>query len=98
MPSVYRDFVNTNGAEIAQDLKLRIVPFTATVRFLPIGRGGVEPYVGGGLGVFNWRYSETGEFVDFSDNYGLPRAATRPTAPRSGRCSSRAARAGGAMR
>ena len=38
-----------DGTEIAQDLKLRIVPMTATVRFLPLGRGsGIEPYVGGG--------------------------------------------------
>ena len=68
VPSVYLNFVNTNGAEIQQELKLRIIPFSATVRFLPIGRKGVTPYVGGGLGVFNWRYTETGEFVDFSDN------------------------------
>ena len=68
VPSVYRGFVNTNGSEIAQDLKLRVVPLTATVRFLPIGRGSVEPYVGAGIGVFNWRYSEVGDFVDFSDN------------------------------
>jgi hypothetical protein len=68
VPSVYRNFVNTNGAEIQQELKLRIIPFSATVRFLPIGRNGVAPYVGGGLGVFNWRYTETGEFVDFDDN------------------------------
>jgi opacity protein-like surface antigen len=68
VPSVYRDFVNDNGSEIAQDLKLRIVPITATIRFLPIGRGAaVEPYIGAGVGIFNWRYSEAGEFVDFSD-------------------------------
>jgi opacity protein-like surface antigen len=66
--SVYRDFVNDNGSEIVQDLKLRITPITATIRFLPLGRGAaVEPYIGGGLGIFNWRYSESGEFVDFSD-------------------------------
>jgi len=65
--SVYAEFVDSDGTEIAQDLKLRIIPFSATVRFLPIGRGGVEPYVGGGIGVFNWRYSEVGEFVDFDD-------------------------------
>jgi opacity protein-like surface antigen len=69
VPSVYREFVDEDGTEIEQDLKLRVVPITATVRFLPIGRGAaVEPYVGGGIGIFNWRYSETGEFVDFSDN------------------------------
>ena len=54
---------------IAQDLKLQIVPITGTVRFLPVGRGAaVEPYIGGGIGFFNWRYSEAGEFVDFSDD------------------------------
>ncbi len=25
----------------------------------------VQPYFGGGLGLFAWRYSESGEFVDF---------------------------------
>lgn len=68
VPSVYADFVNENGAEIEQDLKLRIVPFTATIRFLPLGHGrGIEPFIGAGIGVFNWRYTETGEFIDFSD-------------------------------
>lgn len=69
VPSVYFDFEHDNGSEIEQDLKLRVVPLTASVRFLPIGRGGVvEPYVGAGIGVFNWRYSETGEFVDFEQD------------------------------
>jgi opacity protein-like surface antigen len=67
VPSVYADVVRDNGREIAQDLRLRVVPVTATVRFLPLGRGGVEPYVGAGLGIFNWRYSEVGEFVDTFD-------------------------------
>ena len=67
VPSVYSRFTHADGSEIEQDLKLRIIPITATVRFLPIGRGGVEPYVGAGIGFFNWRYSEVGEFVDFSD-------------------------------
>ncbi len=41
------DFVNANGSEIEQDLKLRVVPFTATVRFLPLGHdNGIEPYIG----------------------------------------------------
>jgi hypothetical protein len=51
VPTVYLNFVNTNGAEIEQDLKLRVVPFTATVRFLPLGRGnGIEPYIGAATG------------------------------------------------
>ena len=68
VPTVYTGFVNANGSEIEQDLKLRIIPMTATVRFLPIGHGSVEPYVGTGIGAFNWRYSEIGDFVDSSDS------------------------------
>lgn len=68
VPSVYADFVNENGTEIEQELKLRVVPIEATVRFLPIGRGAaVQPYVGAGIGFYNFRYSEVGDFVDFSD-------------------------------
>lgn len=68
VPSVYADFVNRDGSEIEQDLKLRIVPMSVTARVLPFGRSrAVQPYVGGGLGIFNYRYSEVGEFVDFTD-------------------------------
>jgi opacity protein-like surface antigen len=62
--SIYRDFTDIDNTEIEQDLKLRVVPMSATLRFLPIGRGGIEPYVGAGIGFFNWRYSEAGEFID----------------------------------
>lgn len=65
--SVDRAFQNENGSEIEQELKLRVVPITGSVRFLPAGHGSVEPYVGIGVGVFNWRWSESGEFVDTSD-------------------------------
>ena len=64
VPSVYDQKVRDDGSELEQDLKLRIIPLSATIRFLPIGRGGVEPYVGAGIGAFNWRYSEVGEFID----------------------------------
>jgi hypothetical protein len=69
VPSLYRDVVHDDGREILQELKLRVVPINATIRFLPAGRGAaVEPYIGGGIGIFNWRYTEEGEFVDFSDD------------------------------
>ena len=68
VPTVYSHFTHSDNTEIEQDLKLRVVPFTATVRFLPLGRGSVQPYVGAGIGLFNWRYSEVGEFVDFRDD------------------------------
>ena len=65
VPSVYADFVNADGSEIEQDFILRLVPVAFTVRVLPMGQSsGVQPYFGGGLGIINWRYSESGEFVD----------------------------------
>ena len=69
VPTVYEDFVDNDGTEIDQDLRLRLVPVSFTVRVLPLGQSnGVQPYFGAGLGIFNWRYSEDGEFVDFRDN------------------------------
>jgi outer membrane protein W len=67
--TVYSDVEHRDGSGIFQDLKLRIVPFTATVRLLPLGHNNpIQPYVGAGVGVFGWRYSETGEFVDSQSN------------------------------
>ena len=63
--SVYRDFLSDGGAEIPQEFALRVIPVTATARFY-LGRGAVQPYAGGGVGVFNWRYSEVGDFIDFN--------------------------------
>jgi len=59
------DYEFPNGAAIEQDLKLRIVPFTATIRYLPLGRSDAfEPYIGAGVGVLRFRYQEEGDFVD----------------------------------
>jgi hypothetical protein len=67
--SFYTNLVNTDGSDIQQTVKLRIVPFTALVRFLPLGRDApIQPYIGAGVGVLSWRYSETGAFVDTTDN------------------------------
>ena len=64
VPTVYLRDINANGSEIEQTMKLRVIPFSATVRFLPMGHhNGVEPYIGAGVGVFNYRYSETGQFL-----------------------------------
>jgi hypothetical protein len=65
--TIYEDYVRPDGSEIDQTLKLRIVPIALTARILPLGRStAFQPYVGGGLGIYNWRYSETGDFIDFS--------------------------------
>ncbi len=66
--SIYRDLVNVDGTNIHQDLRLRITPITGVVRFMPFGRQGeLQPFVGVGVGAFNFRYSEAGQFVDPSD-------------------------------
>jgi hypothetical protein len=84
VPVVHTDSVNANGQEIFQDLKLRVVPFSATVRFVPMGQDNpVQPYIGAGVGVYRWRYSETGEFIDsrnniFVDNFVGDGSATGP--------------------
>jgi hypothetical protein len=68
VPSVYLDFTRPGGIEIAQELKLRVFPITAAVKYMPLGRStSVQPYVGGGLGIFLWRYSEIGDFLN-ADN------------------------------
>lgn len=65
VPTVYLDLVDDRGREIEQTLRLRVAPVTAVVRFLPIGRAGdFQPYVGTGVGMFGYRYSEAGRFVD----------------------------------
>lgn len=43
-----------------------MIPVAFTMRVLPLGRSvPVQPYFGAGLGIINWRYSESGDFVDF---------------------------------
>jgi hypothetical protein len=67
VPAVDINYLNSNGSNIAADLKLRIVPFTATARVLPLGhRAPIVPYVGGGVAIYGWRYSESGSFVDYT--------------------------------
>jgi hypothetical protein len=68
-PAIHDLFTFANGDLIEQDLKLRIVPITATVRVLPLGHhDAITPYFGGGVGIYLWRYTETGNFVDNQDN------------------------------
>ena len=72
VPSVYRDFVDIDFTEIEQDLRLRVIPVSAVVRFLPINQAGeVQPYLGAGVAALNWKYTETGEFIDFNNNNNI---------------------------
>lgn len=72
VPSVYEQFVDVDGSEIEQDLRLRLVPIALTIRVVPLGHTSpAQPYFGAGLGIFNWRYSESGEFVDFQNRNAI---------------------------
>jgi Outer membrane protein beta-barrel domain len=62
--AIDRDFVDPNGFNIAANLKLRTVPFSATFRAIAFGHDApVQPYIGAGVGIYGWKYSETGDFV-----------------------------------
>ena len=68
-PAIDRDFTRPNGAEIESELKLRNVPMTATFRYLPLGHhDAIVPYVGAGVGINRWRYTESGDFADSRGN------------------------------
>lgn len=71
----YRDYTNKNGSEVQSKFKLRLTPLTGIIRILPFGTASTfQPYIGGGVGVVNWRYSEVGDFIDFNDNNNVYRA------------------------
>jgi hypothetical protein len=66
VPSIYQDFVDPDGTEVDQDLRLRMVPLAFTLRLVPVDpRSPVQPFIGAGVGLVSWRYSEIGEFIDF---------------------------------
>ena len=68
-PAIDRDFVRPNQSEIESELRLRNVPVTATFRCLPLGHhDAIVPYVGAGVGINRWRYTESGDFADSKGN------------------------------
>ena len=65
----YTDYTDGDGTNVDQELGLRMIPLSFTARVLPLGQSSpVQPYVGGGIAVNFWHYSETGEFIDFGLN------------------------------
>jgi len=87
VPSFYTRVANADGSDITQDLRLRTLPAAFTFRVLPLGQDhGFQPYIGGGLDVIAWRYSESGQFVDrrdrtiFNNSYVASGTQTGPVA------------------
>jgi hypothetical protein len=67
-PSVYTNYLAPDRSEVDQELRLRMLPIDLTLRIVPLGqRSPFQPYFGAGLTVIPWRYSEFGDFIDFSD-------------------------------
>jgi len=73
--SIYRDVVDSHGTattvddtDIAQTLRLRMIPLTGVVRFVFGSPTSAQGYIGGGVSAVMFRYSETGQFVDFTDD------------------------------
>lgn len=78
--SFYRDSVHPDRSDIVQDIKMSIVPVSASVRFFPTGRTTpVQAYVGAGLNFYRWKYSESGEFIDYSNPNAFPLPTFRDT-------------------
>lgn len=64
VPTVHVRAVNSDGSQIPRDLGLRQLPVAFTVRVLPLGQSyRVQPYLGGGVAVVSWGFSESGDFV-----------------------------------
>lgn len=63
---VYRDFVDERGFDIGHDTELDIASFTVgLLAHLRRRDAAVVPYVGVGGGLYAWRLSEDGDFIDF---------------------------------
>ena len=74
--SEYRHFIDNKGLPIAQKTTLIQTNITGSVRFALLDRGRsisryafvprtVTPYVGAGGGVYHYRFTQSGDFVDF---------------------------------
>ncbi len=65
----YRDYVWADGSPIEQTVYFKDAPFYLGLRFypVPVYRKGLLPFVGGGVAFVSWEWSQSGEFIDFSD-------------------------------
>jgi hypothetical protein len=62
--SAYRDFVRDDGDEISQSFKLKVLPITGGLRFLPAGKfRRLIPHVAVGAGLYYFDYQERGDFI-----------------------------------
>jgi opacity protein-like surface antigen len=63
----YREFEDTNGFPIRQEVALEVTAFTVGLQArLAPPRSPIVPYVGVGGGLYGYTLEEAGEFIDFS--------------------------------
>ena len=63
--TVHARLVNSDGSSVPRQMGFRQLPIALTARVLPLGnRYRVQPYLGGGIALINWRFSESGDFVN----------------------------------
>lgn len=76
--SEYRHFIASNSTAITQDNSLKQTTLSAGLRWTPTGRGRtisrfafiprrLAPYVGGGVSAGHHSFTQTGQFVDYTD-------------------------------
>jgi len=81
--SEFRDFTDNNDLPIEQTTSFERIPITANLKLhlAPTGRSighlawipsRIVPYVGGGVGVMQYRFKQEGDFVDFNTNGVFP--------------------------
>jgi hypothetical protein len=69
VPTINLRVANRDGSNVTRDLTLRQMPMALSVRLLPLGQSYiVQPYVGGGVVIFRWRFRESGDFVGPTQN------------------------------
>jgi hypothetical protein len=62
--SFYRDWEYDDGSPIYQNLALRIVSVEADLKLYPLGyQNRITPYLGGGAGMYFWKYEQWGDFI-----------------------------------
>ncbi len=63
--SNYRDFIRGDGTQIQQRFKLKVLPITGGLQFLPLRRfRRFIPHVGAGGGLYYFDYHQEGEFIN----------------------------------
>ncbi len=67
--SQYRDFVYDDDSPIFQNMYLNITSLEFNFKLYPLGFKRVfVPFIGGGAGIYSWKYEQWGDFINFEDD------------------------------